>query len=65
MSDEDLFDFMIDDLGIQGDDPIFGHFATNVMGIKKIEEITYDNFEALFLHAKYRIDDVEWTTSRT
>lgn len=53
MNDGELFDFMIDDLEINAEDPIFGHLATNVMGIKKIEEITYENFEALFKYAKY------------
>ena len=52
MNDGELFDFMIDDLEINAEDPIFGHLATNVMGIKKIEEITYENFEALFKYAK-------------
>lgn len=52
ISDGELFNFMIDDLGIEDNDPIFGHLATNVMGIKKIEETTYENFEALFKYAK-------------
>jgi len=28
------------DLGLDGEDPLFGHIATNIMGIKKIEEVT-------------------------
>jgi hypothetical protein len=36
MSDDDLFTLLSEDLGLQGDDPLVGHIATNIMNIKKI-----------------------------
>lgn len=43
MSDDDLFDFIEKDLGLKAEDPLCGHIVTNIMGIKKIEEITLQN----------------------
>jgi hypothetical protein len=36
MNDDELFEFLGNDLGLQGDDPFFGHLAANIMNIKKI-----------------------------
>lgn len=41
MSDDDLFDFLGKDLGLNPEDPLSGHIATNLMGIEKIETTKY------------------------
>lgn len=36
INDDDLFDFVTNDLGLKRDDPLFDQIATNIMRINKI-----------------------------
>lgn len=55
MDDEDLFEFFTNELGLKGDDTLFGYIACNIMNIKKIEETTLQNIKALFVALKYNL----------
>ena len=48
INDETFFNFLSIQLEISADDIVVGHIVTNVMKLTKIEEVTYDQFEALF-----------------
>lgn len=52
MTDEELFGFISNALQLADDDPFYGHIFVMMMKIKKMEEVTFDEFKGLFLESK-------------
>ena len=52
MSDELLFHFLGNTLELADDDPFIGYILVSLMKIKKMEEVTFDEFKGVFAESK-------------